>query len=153
MSLEGHIPPNGDVSALDTWMLNDLRYVLRTLRQNPGFALVAILSIAIAVGANSTIFSYADGLLLRPLPVPNPSQVVTLRSLPPSVSSLPLRGTGEMSFPDFDDFRRNTHSFDGLAAYDETVVALSKDAGGGPTPFILGYGVTGDFFRVLGVEP
>src|SRR4030095_4980108 len=97
-------------------MLNEIRYAARTLRQNPGFAITAIISAALAVGANSTIFSYADGMLLRPLPVPNPSQVVTLRSLPPTVSSLPLRGTGEMSYSDFDDFRRNNRSFEDLAA-------------------------------------
>src|SRR5262245_5478757 len=104
-------------------MLNEIRYAGRTLRQNPGFAVTAIVSIALAIGANSTIFSYADGMLLRPLPVPNPSQVVTLRSLPPTVSTLPLRGTGEMSYPDFDDFRRRSRSFDGLAAYAELVAA------------------------------
>src|SRR6476646_5540515 len=105
-------------------MLNDVRYVVRALRQNPGFALVAILSIAIAIGANSTIFSYADGLLMRPLPVPKPSEVVTIRSLPPTVSSLPLRGGGEMSWPDIEDFRRNGRSFDGFAAYANVLVAL-----------------------------
>src|SRR6478752_4178483 len=90
-----------------TPMLNDLRYVFRALRQNPGFAIVAILSIALAIGANSTIFSYADGLLMRPLPVANPAQVMTLRSVPPTVSSLPLRGTGEMSWADIEDFQKN----------------------------------------------
>jgi len=133
-------------------MLNDIRYVLRTLYQNPGFAIVAILSIAIAIGANSTIFSYADGLLMRPLPVPHPSQVVTLRSIPPTVSSLPLHGTGEMSWPDIEDFRRNNHSFDGFAAYDEVLVSLSRNATE-KSQFVLGYEVNGDFFRTLGIEP
>src|SRR5262245_60817314 len=128
-------------------MLNEIRYAARTLRQNPGFAITAIISIALAIGANSTIFSYADGMLLRPLPVPNPSQVVTLRSLPPTVSSLPLRGTGEMSYPDFDDFHRNNRSFNDLAAYAEVVAALGKDAGAA-TQFILGYEVSGNFFHV-----
>src|SRR3954468_5307698 len=102
-------------------MLNDAAYALRTLRKKPGFALTAIIAIALAIGANSTIFSYADGLLLRPLPVPNPGQLVTLRSIPPTVSSLPLRGTGEMSLPDFQDFRRSNRSFDGLVGFDEIV--------------------------------
>src|SRR5215470_14200886 len=133
-------------------MLNDVRYAARTLRQNPGFAITAIISIALAIGANSTIFSYADGLLLRPLPVPNPSQVVTLRSLPPTVSSLPLRGSGEMSHSDFEDFRRAGRSFDGLAAYEEIIAALSLDSVE-RSQFALGYEVSGDFFRVLGIEP
>ncbi len=133
-------------------MLNDLRYVFRTLRQNPGFALVAILSIAIAIGANSTIFSYADGLLMRPLPVAKPSEVVTIRSLPPTVSSLPLRGGGEMSWPDIEDFRKNGRSFDGFAAYANVLVALAQGSGE-TSQSILAYEVNGDFFHVLGVEP
>jgi predicted permease len=133
-------------------MLNDLRYVFRALRQNPGFAVVAIMSIALAIGANSTIFSYADGLLMRPLPVPNPSQVVTLRSVPPTVSSLPLRGGGEMSGADIEDFRKNNHSFDGLAAYADVLVTLAQKSAE-RSQSILAYEVSGDFFRVLGVEP
>jgi hypothetical protein len=61
-------------------MLNDFRYALRTLRQNPGFAVVAIFSLALGIGANSAIFSFADALLLRPLPVPQPSRVVSIVS-------------------------------------------------------------------------
>ena len=60
-------------------MLADLRYALRALRRNPTFAIVAILSIALGIGANSAMFSLADAMLLRPLPVENPSQVVNLR--------------------------------------------------------------------------
>jgi predicted permease len=133
-------------------VLNDLRYAFRTLRKNPGFTLTAILSIALAIGANSTIFSYADGLLLRPLPVPNASGVVTLRSIPPTVTSLPLRGAGEMSYPDLEDFRRSSRAFDGLLAYDEIVAALAVNPKA-PAQFILGYQVSGDFFRVLRVDP
>jgi len=59
-------------------MLNDLRYALRALRQNPGFALTAIISIALGIGATTTVFSLGDGLVLRPLAVPNPSQVMKL---------------------------------------------------------------------------
>src|SRR5262249_44617522 len=143
---------SGEPNAFDTPMLNDLRYVFRALRQNPGFSLVAILSIAIAIGANSTIFSYADGLLMRPLPVPNPSQVVTLRSVPPTVSSLPLRGGGEMSWADIEDFQKNNHSFKGFAAYTDVLVALGRNSSE-RTRSTLGYEVNADFFRVLGVEP
>src|SRR5277367_6739031 len=92
-------------------MLNDLRYAIRTLRQSPGFALTAIASIALGIGANSAIFSLADGLLLRPLPVPDASRVVTLRSRTPSGK------LGELSYPDFADLRNRNQSFDGLIAY------------------------------------
>src|ERR1700734_2295595 len=92
-------------------MLHDLRYAVRTLRQSPGFALTAIASIALGIGANSAIFSLADGLLLRPLPVQNPSRVVTLRSHSPSGK------LGEISYPDFADLRDRNRSFEGMIAY------------------------------------
>ena len=88
-------------------MFNDLRYALRTLRQNPGFALTAIVSLALAIGANSAIFSLADGILLRPLPVPQPAQVVSVRAQSPSRSFSMVGSTGEMSYPDFADFQQN----------------------------------------------
>jgi hypothetical protein len=127
-------------------MLNDLRYAFRTLRQSPGFALTAIVSIALGIGANSAIFSLADGLLLRPLPVPNPAQVVTLRSRMPS-------GTfGEMSYPDFADIRDKNRSFDGLVAYQVAPCGIALDARA-QSQLRFGFQVSGNFFRVLGVEP
>jgi putative ABC transport system permease protein len=135
-------------------MFNDLRYSLRTLLYNPGFALTAILSIGLAIGANSTIFSCANGVLFRPLPVPNPSQVVTLRAVPPSVSSLPLRGYGEsrISYPDFEDFRRDSKSFAGLAAFDTIIASFAPDKNAS-SDSKLGYQVSADFFQVLEVAP
>ena len=61
-------------------MLHDLRYALRTLWKSPGFALVAIVSLALGIGANSAMFSLADALLLRPLPVPHASEIVVVQS-------------------------------------------------------------------------
>src|SRR5262249_52581706 len=87
-----------------------IRYALRMLRQNPGFAFTAIVSIALAVGANSAIFSLADALLLRPLPVPKASGVVTLSSIGPRGMFIPV------SYPDYIDFRKHNRSFDGLVA-------------------------------------
>jgi predicted permease len=127
-------------------MLNDIRYSLRALRKNLGFALISILSLALGIGANSAMFSLADALLLRPLPVPQPSQVVSVRSQ--------TRGErpGEMSYRDYVDFRDRAKSFDGLAAYqiapfgfapDKTTLARMQ----------AGMLVTGNFFRVLDVEP
>lgn len=133
-------------------MFSELRYAVRTLKQHPGFALTAIISIALAIGANSTIFSYADGLLLRPLPVSDPSRLVTLRSLPPTVTSLPLGRTDSVSYPDFKDFQRANHSFEGLAAYSELIVSLSNEPKG-QAQNLLGYQVSGNFFHVLGVKP
>ena len=133
-------------------MLNEIRFALRGLRQNPGFALTAIVSIGLAVGANSTLFSFANGVLFRPLPVPDYSEVVTVRSVPPSVSALTVAGTGRsrISYPDFQDLRRGSRSFRGLVAYNEVVVAFQRD-NRGPAEFRMGYQVSEDFFRILEV--
>ena len=108
-------------------MLKDFRYAFRALRQSPGFALTAIVSIALAIGANSAIFSYADLLLFRPLSVPNPSQVFTLRSLAPSINSMAISGTGFISYPDYLDFRDKTQSFSGLVAYQIVQTGFAPD--------------------------
>jgi predicted permease len=127
-------------------MLNDLRYAIRTLRQSPGFALTAIVSIALGVGATAAVFSLGDGLVLRPLPVPNPSQVVKLSARTPS-------GTfGDMSYRDFVDYRDRLQSFDGLAAYSLTPFGFAKDAKA-QSQMKYGFLVSGNFFRVMGTEP
>jgi len=127
-------------------MLNDLRYAIRTLRQSPGFALTAIASIGLGIGANSAIFSLADGLLLRPLPVPNPSRVVTLRSRTPSGK------LGELSYPDFADLRDHNQSFDGLVAYQVAPCGMATDPKAQPQ-LRFGFQVSGNFFRVLEIKP
>src|SRR5580700_1449627 len=127
-------------------MLNDLRYAIRVLRQNPGFALTAIVSIALGIGANSAVFSLADGLVFRPLPVPHPLEVVTLRSRTPG-------GTlGDASYPDFAEFRDRSQSFEGLAAYQIAPCGFAADA---KAQSRLKYGlqVSGNFFRVFETEP
>ena len=68
-------------------MLNDIRYAIRSLRKNPGFALTAIFSIALGIGPNTAIFSLQDGLLLRPLAVENPAEVVSITSRPKTARS------------------------------------------------------------------
>ncbi|MGC9970792.1 MAG: ABC transporter permease [Bryobacteraceae bacterium] len=127
-------------------MLNDFRYAFRTLRQNPGFALVAILSLALGIGANSAIFSFADALLLRPLPVPQPSRVVSV------VSRWRGEGFGELSYKDYIDFRNKSRSFEGFAALQLIRVgfATSKDA---LPQMKAGFLASGDSFRALRVEP
>src|SRR5215467_5420269 len=99
-------------------MLNDIRYAFRTLRNNRGLALTAIISIGLAIGANSAIFSFLDALVLRPLPVPEASKVLTLRSLEPrSNGSTIVDLNGMMSYPDYLDFRDRNQSFAGLTAF------------------------------------
>src|ERR1700691_1403735 len=137
---------HGAPLALTPPMLNDLRYALRTLRQNPGFALTAAISMALGIGATATIFSLGDALVLRPLPVLDPSQGVKLSSRTPS-------GTvGEMSYADFVDYHDKLQSLDGLAAYSLTPFGFAKDS---KTQSQMKYGflVSGNFFRVMQTEP
>jgi predicted permease len=127
-------------------MLNDLRYAARALRKNPGFAITAIVSIALGIGANATTFSLADGLLFRPLPVARPAQVVTLRA------RTPAGRFGDISYPDYLDFRDKNQSFSGLVAYRLAPVGFAADARA-QVELKYGYLVSGNFFQTLGVEP
>ena len=106
-------------------LFQDLKHSARMLVRNPGFTLVAILSIAIGVGANAAMFSLADALVLRPLPVPQPGGIVTVAAVP---SAQGLRNPA-MSYPDYVDVREGTRSFERLAAYQLVAVgfATAKD--------------------------
>src|SRR5437764_13417963 len=101
-------------------MLETLRFASRMLRKNPGFTVVAVSSLAIGIGANSAMFSWADTLLLRPLPVLKPSEIVTVRSSSPSDPS------NSVSYRDYIDFRDHNRSFDGLLAYSLAPFGLSE---------------------------
>jgi putative ABC transport system permease protein len=134
-----------------TWMerlWQDLRYGCRTMLKNPGFTLVALISLAIGVGANSAMFSLADGLILRPLPVYHPGEVVTLGYS----SEVGHFGGIHASYRDYVDFRDKSKSFDGLVAYTISSFGFSAVAGG-QSRMKSGMLVSGNFFRVLGVEP
>jgi predicted permease len=127
-------------------MFRDLRTAYRTLRQNPVFTLTAIVSIALAIGANSAIFSFQDALLFRPLAVKNPSSLVT-------VNSRTSVGTFEgFPYADVVDLRDKNRSFDGLVAYRALAAGVARDEKTQPQ-FKLGLLVTGNFFDVLGVVP
>ena len=127
-------------------MFSDFRFALRALRRNPSFAAVAALSIALGIGANTAMFSLADALLLRPVPVPNPSAVLNLRSQ--------LRGHGpdSMSYPDYMDFRAKTHAFSGLTAFRLSTFGFAADRQALPE-MKAGLLVSGNFFDVLEVTP
>src|SRR5438270_8567139 len=102
----------------------EIRYALRLLVRNPGFTAVATLSLALGIGANSAIFSLADALLLRPLPISHPDSVVAVSTDPATQSG----SMGGVSYPDYRDFRDKTHSFDGLAAMNLSRVSVAKSA-------------------------
>jgi len=123
----------------------DVRHGTRLLAKNPGFTAIAIASLAIGIGINSAIFSLADALLLRPLPVPNSGSVVT-------VDSTNLDGAGRVSYRDYLDFLDHSHSFSGLVASTEFTVGITPRPDSLPK-MTMGLLVSGNFFSVLGVEP
>jgi predicted permease len=127
-------------------MLYDIRYSLRTLRQRPGFTAAAVVSIALGIGANAAIFSLADGLLLRPLPVRDEGRVVHLSARTPSGSF------GTLSYLNYVDFRDRIRSFDGVVAFDLEPFSYAPDTHT-QAQLKMGFLVSGNFFQVLGVEP
>jgi predicted permease len=129
-------------------MFKDLRYAIRILRKNPGFAIVAVCSLAIGIGANSAIYSFADALLLRPLPVLEPSRVVTINAL----SSGTFGASSAISYPDYVDLRDRNRTFDGLIATAYSSFGFSSSLGTQPR-MKFGMFVSGNFFQVLGVTP
>jgi len=127
-------------------MFSDIRYALRTLRHHPSFTLVAVLSIALGIGANCVMFSLADAVLFRPLPVPRPSRVVNLES------QLRGRAPSAMSYPDLQDFRSRSKAFAGITAFALTPFAFAPDKHTLPE-MKAGLIVNANFFDVLEVRP
>ena len=133
-------------------MLHDLRYALRTLRHNPGFALVAIVSMALGIGANTAIFSLADYLLLPRLSVPDPSAIIVVQSQFRGESVGNMFSYSFLSCPDFEDFRKKSTSFAGLTASQYYPFGFAPDQTAQPQ-MKFGALVSGNFFDVLGVRP
>ncbi len=128
--------------------LQDLRFAIRQLRKSPGFALTTILTLALGIGATTAIFSLINGVLLRPLPFPEPDRVMSVASLDqlagkPGVPS-------SVSYPDFFDWRSRNRSFEAIACYRADGLTLT---GTGAPRLLEGEIVSADFFRVLGVNP
>lgn len=132
-------------------MLQDLRLGARMLVKNPGFAAIAILSIAIGVGANAAMFSLADGLVLRPLAVPRSNEVIAVSAIAPRAGAGFTAG-GALSRPDFLDLRDRAHSFDGLLSYTTVVTGFASRQDELPQS-MLGLAVSGNFFDVLELRP
>jgi hypothetical protein len=131
--------------------LQDLKHGARTLVKNPGFAFIAVLSIAIGVGANAGMFSLADTLVLRPLTVPRASEIVAVTSVVPR-SGFASPTSAAMSYPDYVDVRDNARSFASLVAY-RLVVTSFTDRSDQPTQRKYGVAVSGNLFDALGVPP
>jgi len=133
-------------------MLQDLGYAVRTLKKTPGFTAVAVLSLALGIGANSAIFSLADGLLLRPMPVPNPAGVMAVRSQMRGESLGGVIMTSPVSYLDYVDLRDRNKSFAGLAAGQFTSFGYAADKANLPQ-MKFGMMVSGNFFDVLSLQP
>jgi predicted permease len=129
----------------------DLRHGARMLRKNPGFALVAIVSIAIGVGANAAMFSLADTLVLRPLTVPRADEIVSVTSVIPR-SGFASPTSSALSYPDYEDLRDQSRSFASLVAF-RLVVAGFASRADRPPERKFGMAVSGNLFDALGVQP
>jgi predicted permease len=124
----------------------DARYGLRQLRRNPGFTLVAVLTLALGIGANTALFSFADAILLRPLPVVQPSRVLRISNATPEN---PVAG---VSYPDYRDLRAESRTFSGMVAYRLTDLGVGVRAGA-PPHMRLAMMASNNFFRALGITP
>jgi len=129
-------------------MLTSFIHALRVLRKDPVFTAVAIGSLAIGIGATSAMFSFADSMLLRPLPVMRPDRVVAINT----ATSARFAYNSNISYPDYIDLRDRNRSFDGLVAASFAKFGFSPNSGTLPH-MKFGLYVSGNFFRVLGVEP
>jgi macrolide transport system ATP-binding/permease protein len=124
--------------------LQDFRFAIRQLRNNPGFAATAILILALGIGASVAIFGFVDAALIKPLPYQNPSRLVGL------FESIPLGPRFHLSCPDYLDWKRFNTVFDSLEVYENNGFIMSTPAG---AEQVVGTRVSDGFFRTLGVAP
>ena len=127
-------------------LLQDIRYGMRTLAKNPGFTIVAVLTLALGIGANTAIFSVVENLLLRPLPYPQPERLVEIaNTYPPQV---PKAG---LSPGDYADWKRQNQSFSEMGAYAEISKGFNLTGDGEPQRAQVGY-ASSDLFPMLGAR-
>ncbi|MBV9437628.1 MAG: ABC transporter permease [Acidobacteria bacterium] len=122
----------------------DVRYAVRILRRAPGPTVIAVLTLALGIGATTGIFSLVDAILLRPLPYPEPGQLVRVFTVEPTQPHFPV------AVADFYDFRQRTSVFSSSALYAERDLDLTL---GDRPEHLSGMGVTYEYFRVLGYHP
>jgi len=125
-------------------LFQDLRYGTRMLARNPGFTAVAVLTLALGIGATTAIFSVINGVLLRPLPFSDPDRLMILHETEPKFDTM------SVAYPNFEDWRAGNQSFDQLAAFNDTSFNLT---GSGEPERVLGRRVSASFFSILDVKP
>ncbi len=123
-------------------VMQDLRYSLRVLRKSPGFTIAAVLTLALAIGANAVVFGVLNALFLRPLNVPNARSLYAIEHGPDKNQAT--------SYPDYLDMRDRNRSFESLTAYILTDVGMDM---GNDSSSAWGYEVTGNYFDALGIQP
>ncbi len=129
-------------------LLQDLRFALRMLRKSPGYTCIAIAVLALGIGANTAVFSVINAVLLRPLPYPNPDQLIALRERMPAV------GTGSISYPNYLDWRASQRTCTDLAMARRDSFNVSFPAAlGAPPEQVNGAIVTANYLTILGVRP
>ena len=120
----------------------DVKYAARQLWKHPGFALTAIVTLSLGIGANVVVFSVLNALLVRPLNVSDPERLYNVEHME--------HGWYSQSYPDYLDYRDRNRTFDGMVAYDSMSAALTT---GQTTTKTFGYLASGNYFDVLGVQP
>src|SRR5579872_1322764 len=124
--------------------LQDLRFAVRTLRKSPGFTIVAVLTLALGIGADTSLFSVVNAVLLNPVPYPHPEQLVMLHESKPNFRA------GSISYPNFRDWQHDNHSFSSMAISRGSGYTLT---GLGESEEIRSQFISSDYFSLLGVKP
>jgi predicted permease len=124
----------------------NFRFAVRTLTKSPSFALIAIVSLALGIGANTAMFSYVDAVLLRPLPVPDSGRIVEVDSTSPDTR------LGRLSYADYVDLRDRTKTLQALACYDFFPAGIATQVNQVPK-YSLNASVSGNFFSGLRIQP
>jgi predicted permease len=125
-------------------LFQDLRYGVRMLVKSPGFTAVAVVTLALGIGANTALFSVINGVLLSPLPFPEPNQLVTLHENKPNFEG------GSLSYPNFLDWQKDNHTFSAMAVGRTYAFSLT---GAGEAEQVGAELISADYFPVLGVKP
>jgi predicted permease len=127
-----------------TNLMQDFRFGIRVFRKSPGFTLIAILTLALGIGANTALFSVVNAVLLSPLPYSHAEQLVSLHASKTNFEH------GSISYPNFLDWQKENHTFSAMAVYRSLVFNLT---GSGEAEQLFGQYVSADFFSILDTQP